>query len=388
MKVGAFFNWQNHLDWDRYRARSTEPPKVADSQIYDEELYLADLVEPLGFDSYWAIDHYVTPYGMTGGVLQHLSHMAGRTKRLDLGTMVLVLPWYDPVKVVHQISSVDNQLQGRQLTLGVGRGAAVREFDAFRIPMGDARGRYDECLEIIRLALTQEWFSFEGEHFHIPETTVRPHFRNPERLLANMKSGWASPTSLPLAANAGLGMLLTNQKSWADYRKDVAEFNRVRHEHGWAPAQPSVVVRAVCLEDSNEAWEMMSAHTLEGQQSSANHYQLDDTERLMKTKGYEQYASMGAVKITDEQMIEATARPQAWGTPDEVYERLRHIQLMTGADELILTFRFGTMPVETAERSMRLFAKDVLPRLHADEARLDPEIDGSAEASAAAPGHG
>jgi alkanesulfonate monooxygenase SsuD/methylene tetrahydromethanopterin reductase-like flavin-dependent oxidoreductase (luciferase family) len=278
---------------------------------------------------------------------------------------------------VHQISALDNQLQGRRLTLGVGRGAAVREFDAFRLSMADARGRYDECLEIIRLALTREWFSFNGEHFQIPETTVRPHFRNPERLLASLKSGWASPASLPLAANADLGMLLTNQKSWADYRKDVADFNCIRRENGWSPAQPSVVVRAACLEDSNEAWDIMSVHTLEGQHSSLNHYQFDDPERFQKTKGYEQYAKMAAATITDEQMIEATARPQAWGTPDEVYERLRHIQQMTGAEELILAFRFGTMPVETAERSMRLFAKEVLPRLQADEATLDPEIDGS-----------
>ncbi|MBN9112427.1 MAG: LLM class flavin-dependent oxidoreductase [Pseudonocardia sp.] len=389
MKVGVFFNWQNHLDWDRYRAKGTEPPIVADATIYDEELHLAGLVEPLGFDSYWAIDHYVTPYGMTGGVMQHLSNIAGRTSRIDLGTMVLVLPWYDPMKVVHQISALDNMLQGRRLTLGVGRGAAIREFDGFRIPMSDARGRYEECLAIMKLAMTQEWFSFDGEFFTIPETTVRPHFRNPERLLADMKSGWASPASLPLAANAGLGMLLTNQKSWADYRKDVGDFNRIRSENGWAATQPTVVVRAACLESSQEAWDAMSTYTLEGQRSSANHYQLDDTERLLNTKGYEQYAQRRKADPTDEQIVEAAARPQAWGTPDEVYDRLRLIQQLTGANEFVLSFRYGTMPVELAERSMRLFAEEVLPRLHKDDAPLDVELSGRAPmAGTLDPGHG
>ncbi|AEA23610.1 Luciferase-like, subgroup [Pseudonocardia dioxanivorans CB1190] len=377
MKIGAFFNWQNHLDWERYNSRGSEPPKVADAQIYEEELHLADLVEPLGFDTYWAIDHYVTPYGMTGGVMQHLSHIAGRTKRIDVGTMVLVLPWYHPMHVVHQISALDNQLQGRGLTLGVGRGAAVREFSSFGIPMGDARGRYNETLEVINLALTQEFFSFQGEHFTIPETSVRPRFRNPERLRAGMKSGWASPPSLPLAANAGLGMLLTNQKSWEGYRKDVATFNGIRRENGWEPEQPTVVVRAACAEDSAEAWSLMATYALEGQASSSNHYQLDDTERLRNTKGYEQYAAVGALTFTDEQILEAAAKPQAWGTPDEVYERLLHIQAMTGASEFVLNFRFGTMPVEAAERSMRLFAQEVLPRLHSLDAKLGPELDGS-----------
>lgn len=381
MKVGVFFNWQNTLDWDRFNARSSVPPKVPDQQIYEEELYLADLVEPLGFDSYWAIDHYVTPYGMTGGVLQHLSHIAGRTKRIDVGSMVLVLPWYHPMHAVHAISALDNQLQGRQLTLGIGRGAAVREFDAFGIPMGDARTRYNETLDVIKLALEQEFFSYEGKHFTIPPTSVRPRFRNPERIRANIKSGWASPQSLPLAANADVGMLLTNQKSWAEYRKDVSEFNRIRRDNGWAPLQPTVVVRTTCLEDSDEAWQVMSTYALEGQYASTNHYQFDDAERFRNTKGYEQYAAAAEFKITDEQMIELAARPQAWGTPDQVYEQLLHIQEMTGASEFVLTFRFGTMSVETAERSMRLFAQEVLPRLHSFDAQLTVETDGTAPVS-------
>jgi alkanesulfonate monooxygenase SsuD/methylene tetrahydromethanopterin reductase-like flavin-dependent oxidoreductase (luciferase family) len=382
MKIGAFLYWQNHTDWDRYRSQSSEAPLVSDAQIIDEDLHLASLVEPLGFDSYWAIDHYVTPYGMTGGVLQHLSHIAGRTSRIDVGTMVLVLPWYDPMMVLHQISVLDNLLQGRQLTLGVGRGAAVREFDAFRVPMADARERYDETLEIIRLALQQEWFSFDGKHFQIPKTTVRPHFRNPERILAEMKSGWASPASLPLAANAGLGMLLTNQKTWEQYRAEVAEFNGIRHLHGWKPEQPIVAVRAACLEDSAEAWDVISKYTLEGELSSKYHYQFDDSERFRNTKGYEAYAQMGLAKVSEEEVIEAAIRPQAWGNPDEVYERLVHIQKRTGASQFVLNFRYGTMPAEIAERSMRLFATDVLPRLQAYDASLDVELSGVGEVDA------
>jgi len=189
VKVGVFFNFQNHLDWDRYDAKRPGPPQVSDADIYDEELHLVGLVEPLGYDSYWAINHYASPYGMTGDVLQHLAYVAGRTGRIDLGTMVVVLPWYDPVRVVHQISVVDNLLQGRHITLGVGRGTAVREFDAFEVPMPDARGRYDEILDVIKLALTQEWFSYDGKHFKIPETTVRPHFRNPERITCRTGDG-------------------------------------------------------------------------------------------------------------------------------------------------------------------------------------------------------
>lgn len=377
MKVGVHFPFQNYNDWPRYLAKGDGPQQQTDQEILDEELALADLVEPLGFDSYWAIDHYVTPYGMTGGVLQHLTYMAGRTSRIDLGTMVTVLPWYEPLQVAHAISVLDNVLKGRKLTLGVGRGAAVREFDGFRIPMSDSRIRYNETLDIVRLALRQEWFEYGGDYFKIPKTTVRPRFRNPQSILEGIKSAWASPESLPLAAKAGLGMLLTNQKSWEDYRQDVLEFNKLRVEDGYEPVQPTVVVRCACFEDEAEAWDVMSKYTVEGQHGSLKHYQFDDAERFANTKGYESYAKAAANPLTDEQVIEAAARPQPWGTPDQVFERLMHIQAMTSAEEFIMTFKYGSMSAEVAERNMRLFADKVLPRLQGLNVKLgsaDSEI--------------
>ena len=370
MKVGVYNQLHNFDDWSRFTDKSDAPQARTDQELYDEELALIDLVEPLGFDSYWSVDHYASPYAMTGGVLQHLAHVAGRTKRIGVGTMVLVIPWYEPVQMLHQVSALDNVLQGRELTLCVGRGAAIREFDPFRIPMGDARVRYNETLEILRRALTQEWFEFEGEHFKIPKTTVRPRFRNPERILANMKSAWASPESLPLAANGGLGMLLTNQRSWKTYGQEVVDFNKIRAEHGWGPLQPTVTMRAACFEDENEAWEVMRKYNLQTQHGATSHYQFDDPERFAKTKGYESYAKAAAIKPSDEQITESTGRPQAWGTPDQVFEKLKAIQARTTAEQFVITFRYGAMPVEVAERSMRLFAAEVLPRLHAHDASL------------------
>lgn len=379
MKVGVHFNFQNHLDWERFLAKAPGPPKVTDQQIYDEEIALAELVEPLGFDSYWAIDHHFTPYVMTGGALQHLTFMAGRTSNIDFGTMIVVLPWYDPLMVADQISALDNLLQGRQLTLGMGRGAAIREFDAFRVPMSEARSRFNEALEILRKAMSQEWFSHEGEHFTIPETTIRPSYRNPQRLMDRMRIAWTSPETLPIAANAGLGMLMTNQKSWDDYSTDVAAFNSIRAGNGLEPTQPTVVVRMTCAETEDEAWEAMKVHSLEAGESSRLHYQFDDSERFRNTKGYEQYANLSKAITDQETLADKSARPQAWGTPDQVFEKLKAIQGKTSAEEFVLNVRFGTMPIEQAERSLRLFAKEVLPRLHELEAPLADEMRGAVD---------
>ena len=378
MKAGVFFNWQNTTDWDRYLARDRSPQTVTDQQIYDEELHLGDLVEPLGFDSYWAIDHYFTPYGMTGGALQNLTRFAGKTSRIDLGTMVVVLPWYDPLLVAHQISVLDNMLQGRTLTLGIGRGASAREFGPLGIPMGEARGRFLESLEVLKLALTNEYFSYEGEFFRIPETSIRPTFRNPKSILDRIRIAFNSPDTLPIAAETGAGIFMTGQKSFDSYQKDVSDFNRYRAERGWGPVQPTVTVKVACFDTETEAWDVVSRHVPEGIRNSFKHYEIFSSSTMATTKGYEQHAPLAAREPTDEEIVEREARPQAWGTPDQIVDKLRRIQQKTGAEEFVFNFKYGTMPVEVAERSMRLFAAEVLPRVHEIDARLDPSLTGAA----------
>src|SRR6185437_7497348 len=67
--------------------------ELPDRSIYADELRLAELAEPLGFDSIWESEHHFTDYEMTPDVLQFLSYMAGRTKRVRLGSLVVILPW-------------------------------------------------------------------------------------------------------------------------------------------------------------------------------------------------------------------------------------------------------------------------------------------------------
>ena len=78
MKVGASFFFQNYF-------RAQKP----DWQIYDEDMALADMVEPLGFDSIWGVEHHFSPYTMIPDVLQFLTFMAGRTKTIGFGSMVV-----------------------------------------------------------------------------------------------------------------------------------------------------------------------------------------------------------------------------------------------------------------------------------------------------------
>ena len=90
-----------------------------DLEVYRGDLRLADLAEPLGFDSVWGVEHHFTDYTMCPDVLQFLAYMAGRTQRVRLGSMVVVLPWHDPLRVAEEVSMLDN-LSGGRLILGLG----------------------------------------------------------------------------------------------------------------------------------------------------------------------------------------------------------------------------------------------------------------------------
>src|SRR3982074_3701536 len=148
-------------------------PGRSDASVVGEHLAIGDLAEPLGFDSLMALEHHFTGYAMSPAPLQLLAYFAGRTRRIALGTAVIVLPWYDPIRVAEGIALLDIMCGGRCL-FGFGRGAASVEYEGMRIPMGEARARFVEAGNIIVKALANDSFEHYGEFFHIPPTPIRP----------------------------------------------------------------------------------------------------------------------------------------------------------------------------------------------------------------------
>src|SRR5204863_9655841 len=120
----------------------------SDAEVYLDELRLADLAEPLGFESIWGVEHHFTDYTMCPDVLQFLTYMAARTTKVQLGSMVVVLPWHDPIRAAEQIVMLDHMSNGR-LILGLGRGTGKVEFDGFRVEMAQARQQFKESAEAI-----------------------------------------------------------------------------------------------------------------------------------------------------------------------------------------------------------------------------------------------
>jgi alkanesulfonate monooxygenase SsuD/methylene tetrahydromethanopterin reductase-like flavin-dependent oxidoreductase (luciferase family) len=375
MKVGVTLFAQNYTDWDRFEYQEAnpsapiKPPLITDGQIYREQIQLGRLIEPLGFDSLWTVEHHFTPYTMVNDPTQFLAYFAGCTERISMGTMVSVTPWHDPLRVAESFITLEHMLEGRSLKIGLGRGLGLREFSAFRVNMDESRTLFKESLDILRAGLRDEWFSYNGGHHKIPRTTLRPRPMENSKLLDNIYIAWGSPSSMPVAAHENTKPLFIPQRTWDEHKKEFIEYNRIRMQvYGWGPERPTVVTWVYCTESKAEAQEEGTRYMMEYGDSALRHYQLL-AGHFDKLKGYEYYAQtskmVAQMGLAGNDFARLYVQNNVWGTPEECIAKLEFINSMMGADEFVGVFSFGAMPVAKAEASMRLFADKVLPKVKA-----------------------
>ena len=135
-----------------------------DGALYQEVIADCKLGQSLGYDSAWMLEHHFSDYFPTPSPLLFMSHVAAHCPGLSFGSSVIVAPWHHPLRLLGEISMLSNLTDG-DLFIGIGRGTAKMEYDAFNVNMEHARGRLRETLDILRLGLTGDEFDYEGEHF-------------------------------------------------------------------------------------------------------------------------------------------------------------------------------------------------------------------------------
>jgi len=345
-----------------------------DAAVVHEHLAEGDLVEPLGFNSLWALEHHFTGYAMSPAPTQTLAYFAGRTKRVQLGTAVIVLPWHDPVRVAEQIALLDIMCGGRCL-FGFGRGAASTEYEGFRIPMGEARPRFAEAAQVVVKALSQEVFEHQGEFFQIPRMSIRPRpISHPER---RFYASSVSPESAEIIAKLGFGMLFIMQNEWQKCREDIEKFQTMSVAAGFDPKPPIILTNISCAESRQEAEERAHRYLGRKWQSIDDHYHFSDG-HLANVKGYEAYGKTAKTyaKLKDPANLKKATdfyvSIQIVGTPDDCLQQLGRLQQITGLEHLVAEFSFGNLPHHEAETNMRLFADRCLPTLQNDAAFATP----------------
>ncbi|MDH4144312.1 MAG: LLM class flavin-dependent oxidoreductase [Acidimicrobiia bacterium] len=364
MQVGVMVTSYNHRDWDRLLAGDySSGPVTPDVAIHRETMKLGDLVEPLGYDAIWCAEHYGSAYSMQGNPLQWLAFWAGRTSRIDMGTAVIVAPWWQPVKLAHEIAMLDLLLDGRKLHLGIGRGISAHEYDGFNVDREESRQRFAEMIEILR-ASEQERFSYDGEMYQVPELTVRPQALHRGSLFDNMKCAFNTPSSMMVAAELGLGQMFVTAAPIEVMRKAVGKFNAVRATKGLEPNQPTTMMYLHCATNEDD---IAKGYRYAQEQSWAarNHYAVWNAPDFAGVAGYEDYAK---VFVQGRELSEDQARVaedgHLIGTPDQIIDKIRRVQEQISLEYLIVHPAHGTKPGAEARASLELFAKEVLPAVH------------------------
>jgi alkanesulfonate monooxygenase SsuD/methylene tetrahydromethanopterin reductase-like flavin-dependent oxidoreductase (luciferase family) len=349
MHIGLSLSFQNY--------QGSRP----DHEVWAQEVRLTKRAIELGFDGVWATEHHFTDYEITPDPLQFLSYVAGLDSAIELGTMAVILPWHDPVRVAEQISVLDTLSDGR-LTLAIGRGLGKSEFEGLRVPMEESRERFIESAEIVLEALETGVLRYEGKHYTIPERRLRPA---PQRSFRSRTFAAAlSPESFPIMARLRVGMLLFAFKSWEIVAEDMAgyreSFQAVNGEDAPPPLSNAFVI---CDRDGGRARELAHTYIRNYYDSVMDHYGF--TRRAFAdTKGYEHYERL-AKEMADPQVVEDFIAAQVWGTPKECLERVAWIREQVGSETFLPVFGYGGLPDEEAERSMDLFAAEVMPGLQA-----------------------
>ena len=379
MQVGVMVTSYNHRDWDRLLAGDYErPPDLPDVAIHRETMKLGDMVEPLGFDAIWCAEHYGSAYSMQGNPLQWLAFWAGRTSRIDMGTAVIVAPWWQPVKLVHEVAMLDLLLDGRKLHLGIGRGISAHEYDGFNIDREESRQRFSEMIEILKLS-EQERFSYDGEMYQVPPTTVRPQPIHRGSMFNDMKAAFNTPQSMMVAAELGLGQMFVTAVPLDVMARGVAKFNAVRALKGLPPNQPTTMMYLHCTAD-REANEQARRYAGEQAWAARNHYAVWEAPSFEGVEGYEDYAKVFAQgRELAEDKAKAAEDGHIIGTPDEIIEKLQRTQEMISLEYLIVHPQHGSKPPEEARASLELFAKEVLPAVHEMDTPIHPHSLGDPE---------
>ena len=333
-----------------------------DLEVYQNELRLADMAEGLGFESLWGVEHHFTDYTMCPDVLQFLTFMAGRTKTAQLGSMVVVLPWHDPLRVAEQVAMLDN-LSGGRVISGMGRGLGRVEFDGFRVSMEESRARFVESAEMILHGLEKGWVEYDGVFVHQPRVELHPapfkSFRGRTCAAA------VSPESSRIMAELGVAILIIPQKPWEAVAEELASYRAVYRDVNGSEAPPPVVACWTCCDgDAGRAADRAAKYIGGYYDTVLRHYEFTG-DHLAKTKGYEFYGQTSAAlhKHGVQMSRDFFTNLQVWGTPAQCVDKIADIRERVGCESVVGVFSYAGMPYEMAEKNMRLFAAEVMPRL-------------------------
>ena len=343
MRFGLF----DHID------RSEDRPLA---RQFDERLEYVAAAEAAGFYGYHVAEHHATPLNMAPSPSVFLSAVARATTRLRFGPLVYLLPLYTPLRLIEEICMLDHLSKGR-LDVGVGRGVSPFELNYARVDPETSREVFIDAFDAIMSGLTHERFSHAGKHFTYSNVPMalrplqRPHPPIWYASSNEIGSRWAGERGVNFCT------LGATERAKGDIR--VFKETLAKRAGGPALRNPDFpgscaigIMRHVVLAETEAEARRIAEPAFD--------YWYANLTKLERE-------NMGAPRVTRSMqgsIDEALAKGSAFiGTPDTVADAITRQVQELGLNYMIFSFFFGSLALQDALRSLRLFAREVSPKL-------------------------
>ena len=327
-------------------------------EVYGHALAECRLADELGFDTVWLAEHHFSHYGICPSLAVLAAAVARETRRVRIGTAVVIAPFAHPIRIAEEWAMVDI-LSGGRLEFGLGRGYQPKEFAGLGVSMERTRERFDESLELIRLAWTRDRVTFEGEFFTVRDVAVLP--KPLQKPHPPLWTAAVSPATYTLAARRGLRLLTSPAFTPFDILRKNYDAYRAewRAAHG-AEGGEIILNKIIHVADS-------SRQAREDLREPIQWFFRTQADLIADPAGAppDQYRFYRRVRENLLTLSDEVALDQAAivGDPDEVADKIRAHADALGVTYFMGAFSRGGLPHEKVAHSMRLFAEKVMPRL-------------------------
>ena len=335
------------------------PIGKTEHQIVKEQLDLMVAAEEMGFDRVWPAEHHFTEYGYCASPAVTIAAVAQVTKRVRLGSGVVVLPLNHPIRIAEDYALLDLMSDGR-VDLGLGRGYQPLEFRRYGVEMSTTRQRFEEGLQIIQQAWMNGRVDFHGKYYDFTDVPIRPQplqKPHPPIWMPALSTG-----TFELAGRYGLNLMLG---AVFGLTPELAVERREDYYRGLAAAGHSAAdkqlgcLMMVYVADTMEQARREFRDAVEWYFRTVAKYVAEEGAKPVES--YEVYSKFQEdVKNVDfDQLTEGGSA--LVGSPDYVIEQITKAQDSYGMTELMCWTRLGGLDKDKVLRSMQLMCDKVIP---------------------------
>jgi alkanesulfonate monooxygenase SsuD/methylene tetrahydromethanopterin reductase-like flavin-dependent oxidoreductase (luciferase family) len=337
------------------------PDQKPAEQYFREAMHLCSLTDELGYTHIRQVEHYFHPYGgYSPNPMLFLTAAAMRTKNTRLITGAVLPAFNQPLKLAGEIGMLDGISNGR-LEVGFARAFLPHEFAQFGVSLDESRRRFTEGLAQITMLLKDTKVSSKGE-FHsfqnvtsLPRPTQRPHppfwiaATNTPETFAFAGTNGCKVMAIPLEPEKMRSLIGTYREAW----------KKAGHPGNGHVMNTFFMFCAPSREEALAAGLGPCNEHLRGLADAAKEWLTGAS-----TKDYPGYDKLIAHVSSDTAERQVQNGSAFIGSPADIIEMIQSYNSKVGGiDSVSLHFTPGNMPIDKAERSLRLFSAEVLPKV-------------------------